>query len=127
MRWSFFFFVLANLYLSAPEMKASDRGTIDVQSWQLRSDTNEGPSLDIYTFTIKPGSSPNPSEQTSSAPGLRFFIQAGLHGNETLTTVFAQWLKLRLMTQKGPLAQLPVGTEIDFLPMANPRSFGSQI
>lgn len=52
-----------------------------------------------------------------------FFIQGGLHGNETLTTEFIQWLIERIALNKSLLNHLPTGTEIDLLPKANPDSY----
>lgn len=58
-------------------------------------------------------------------PTYRFYIQSGLHGNEEFTTVFAHWLIKRIESGESRLNNLPIGTVIDFLPIANPDSFGS--
>ena len=61
----------------------------------------------------------------SGAPHLyRFFIQGGLHGNETLTTEFVSWLEDRIIRGQSPLNSLPAGTVIDLLANANPDSHG---
>ncbi len=57
--------------------------------------------------------------------GHRFLIQGGLHGNEHQTSIFVLWLKDRLEADIGPLAELPEGSVVDFLPFANPDSYGS--
>lgn len=56
--------------------------------------------------------------------GPRYFIQGGLHGNEKQTSHFVIWLMKRLQSNRGPLSRLPAGTEIDFLPFANPDQYG---
>ena len=54
----------------------------------------------------------------------RFFIQGGLHGNETLTTEFVHWLESRIINGQSPLNSLPPGSVIDLLANANPDSHG---
>jgi hypothetical protein len=53
-----------------------------------------------------------------------FLIQGGLHGNETLTTHFVNWLMHRVRSGQSPLNRLPAGSVIDFLPKANPDAYG---
>ena len=53
----------------------------------------------------------------------RFYIQAGLHGNEVDTSLFADWLMRRIKNNKGPLAELPAGTLIDIVPKASPDTY----
>ena len=51
----------------------------------------------------------------------KFYIQAGLHGNEALTTSFAWWLASRLSNNTSSLLKLPVQElSIDIIPIANP-------
>jgi hypothetical protein len=51
----------------------------------------------------------------------KFYIQAGLHGNEALTTSFAWWLAARLNNNTSTLLKLPVQElSVDIIPMANP-------
>ncbi len=49
----------------------------------------------------------------------RYYIQAGLHGNEGLTTTFALWLARRLIHGSSPLNQFS-DAAFDILPIANP-------
>ncbi len=53
----------------------------------------------------------------------RFYIQAGLHGNEVITTDFALWLAQRLISDQGSLVKLPAGIQIDIVPKASPDTF----
>jgi hypothetical protein len=51
----------------------------------------------------------------------RFYIQGGLHGNETETTKFVAWLANRVRTGESKLNQLPSEqVAFDFVPVANP-------
>jgi predicted deacylase len=62
--------------------------------------------------------------QVSQDPRHQFLVQGGLHGNETLTVEFVEWLSERVKQGRSPLNQLPPGSTIDFLPQANPDAFG---
>lgn len=62
-----------------------------------------------------------PLQKNSTAPLARYYIQAGLHGNEHLTTRFAVWLMLRLKNGKSPLNSLNAGqAAFDIVPSVNP-------
>ncbi|MBM4251300.1 MAG: hypothetical protein FJ146_04975 [Deltaproteobacteria bacterium] len=51
----------------------------------------------------------------------RVLIEGGLHGNETATTEFVQWITRRLARGEGPLIPfLTNGVQFDLLPAANP-------
>ena len=51
------------------------------------------------------------------------YIQAGLHGNETATSSFVEWLIRRTKKGKSLLNQLPPNTTIDFVPKASPDTW----
>ena len=53
----------------------------------------------------------------------RVYIQAALHGDESLTTEFALWLFSRIEEGKSPINKIPTHLAFDFLPKANPDSF----
>ncbi|SME87892.1 M14 family zinc carboxypeptidase [Pseudobacteriovorax antillogorgiicola] len=77
-----------------------------------QSKSVQGRNIDVFTAKI-PGNERTP---------YRFFLQAGLHGNESLTTDFVHWLIGRLRSGVSPLSKLPAGSEIDLIPEANPDS-----
>lgn len=79
--------------------------------------TTKGQGIPIWTFS----SSQNPSIQLVSE---RFLIQGGLHGNELLTSVFVEWLYQGVSDNKSLLNQIPDNIIIDFIPYANPDSYG---
>ena len=71
------------------------------------ADGNEFP---LYIYKSNPGTEPD----------YRFLIQGGLHGNETLTTDFVNWLAENM----PPLTKKEIKFEVHFIPMANPDSHG---
>jgi len=62
--------------------------------------------------------------QTTEGSRHKFLVQGGLHGNETLTVEFVEWLAQRVKQGLSPLNRLPAGSTIDFLPQANPDAYG---
>lgn len=54
----------------------------------------------------------------------RFLIQGGLHGNEARTSEFVLWLAKRMAAGKSLLNKIPGNIAVDFLPYANPDSYG---
>lgn len=62
------------------------------------------------------------AQSVEDAP--RFLIQGGLHGNETMTSEFVEWLADRVRNKQSLLNQLPAGSTLDFLPRANPDAYG---
>ena len=75
--------------------------------------SSEGRDMVVYSIKRK----------SSLKEGPKFFIQGGLHGNETQTSQFVLWLIKRIKEGKSPLNQLPEGSQIDFLPYANPDQY----
>ena len=56
----------------------------------------------------------------------RIYLQAALHGDETLTSTFALWLFERIDSGKSLINKIPVHLDFDFVPKANPDSFDRQ-
>lgn len=75
--------------------------------------SNSGRPLRLIRFE-------SPQSASMEKP-FRFLIQAGLHGNETLTSTFVIWLVRRFQNGQSALNTLPAHEiSIDFLPFANP-------
>lgn len=83
--------------------------------------SEEGIEFDIKSLTIRePEYRENPDHKA-----YRFYIQGALHGDEILTTVFANWIAKRIEQGQSRLNSLPAGTTIDILPVANPDRHGA--
>ena len=63
-------------------------------------------------------------ENCRSCP--RIFFQAALHGDETVTSIFAFWLYHRIVAGKSLINKIPTHLVFDFLPKANPDNFDRQ-
>lgn len=61
-----------------------------------------------------------------TATKYHFYIQGGLHGDETETTHFVEWLAQRVQQGQSKLNQLPEDqVAFDFVPIANPDGVSS--
>lgn len=81
--------------------------------------SNSGRPLQLIRF--------EPKTKQFNGARYRFLIQAGLHGNETLTSHFVLWLVQRIRNGESALNTLPEREiSIDFLPFANPDGSAEQ-
>ena len=55
----------------------------------------------------------------------RFLVQSGIHGNERLPVEFVEWLRDRYMKGESLLNRLPLGSQVEFLPIASPDGFAA--
>ncbi|MFW7377913.1 MAG: M14 family metallopeptidase [Oligoflexus sp.] len=115
--WNHFIGLILFIYSAAHARPiTSQNSTIAEITKQKQLVSSQMQPIRLTSIAIEPDATSN--ERHS------FLIQGGLHGNETLTSEFVEWLSHKVQQGQSSLNQLPAGSTIDFLPQANPDAFG---